>query len=131
MGLFSYECSKSEVSIPAYSQVDVDKKYSEVVLVTPNNRKIKGVYDGYGHIIDEKSDEEYDIFEEIIRDKYPETEKDLRDLFFENFNENSKLVKLVRKDQYNKETFNELKTSNDCQYQGFFYSDEYIENNFV
>ena len=129
MGLFSFECSKSNVSIPAYLG-DLDKRYSKIVQVTPNNRKIKGVYDGYGRIIVEKKDR-FDIFVEIMRDLHPELPEDkLRDKFFENYEENLKYVKIVRQDYYKGENYEELDTSKNCEYQGHFYPKEYIEKHY-
>lgn len=129
MGFFSYKCSKSEESIPAYGFFAIDDKYSKVVQVTPNNRKIFGFYDGYGRVVNDNG--EHDIFEEIIRDLYPDTpEGELRDKYFDDLREHKKYIKIVRQDHYNDEDFVELATSDGCDYQGYFYSDEYIEQHF-
>lgn len=137
MGFFSFEGSKSKVSIPAYGYNGTHKKYSEVVLITPDDRKIEGVYDGYGHIIDEENDKEYDIFDEImwdlllLRGNDPESKDELRKLFFEDYDENIKLVKIVRQDYYDGEWYDQLETSEGCEYQGYFYPEGYVEKHFI
>ncbi|MFW6029074.1 MAG: hypothetical protein ACOCRO_02340 [Halanaerobiales bacterium] len=127
MGFFSYKCSVSEESIPAYGFFEIADKYSEVVLVTPNNRKIFGYYDGYGRVVNKEG--EFDIFEEVVRDLYPETpEDDLRNKYFDG--NHDKYIKIVRQDHYDGEDFVQLATSEDCEHQGYFYDDKYIEKHF-
>ena len=107
MGFFSWRCSKSNISIPTM-YLNMPRKYSEVVLVTPDNRCLRGVYDGYGRIISDSGDE-INILSEV-----------------EEINQ----VKLVRADKFNGEKYSELEPSKDCPYQGFFYSKSYVTRNF-
>lgn len=48
MGFFSFKCSKSNVSIPAYPAARLPIEASQVVLVLPDNTRVQGVYNGYG-----------------------------------------------------------------------------------
>lgn len=65
MGFFSWKCSKSHKSIPAYPYAEKPKALSEVVLVLPDNRRITGTYGGYGDIKTETG--EVDVYEEIAK----------------------------------------------------------------
>lgn len=125
MGFFSWKCAKSGISIPSVFNEEIPNKYSKVILVTPKNRKIKGIYDGYGRINNR------DIFEEIMKDLIEDKEvKRIRDKFFKNYEENMKYIKIVRQDYYNGEDYSDLTTSKDCEYQGWFYPESYIEKYF-
>ena len=126
MGLFSFKCAKTGVSIPV-PDAGIDVNFSEVVLITPNNSKFEGEYDGYGRV------DGFDIFVEVIRDLHfdkNECEDNLRSKFFENFKENEKLIKIVRKDVYEGENYEDLDYSPNCEYQGFFYPQWYIDRKF-
>jgi len=50
MGFFSWECTKSKLSIPAYPYAGLPKVLSDVVMVLPDDTMIYGTYDGYGNI---------------------------------------------------------------------------------
>lgn len=71
MGFFSYKCAKSDISIPAYPDANLPIEASKVVLITPKNRKIFGVYDGYGNI------DGNDLYAEIALDLYGKKDRDL------------------------------------------------------
>lgn len=171
MGFFSFKCSKSNVSIPAYPYAELPQKASLVVMVTPEDEVIEGVYDGYGKIggvdvydkiagsmFGEEDRElifdsvktvmkgkkiiaminkfnwadkiEIDNIIEIINPKYKaefvgKSMNELSELGFKfktNFDRANELIKIVRKDKYNGESYKELKTSKSCNDQGFFYS---------
>ena len=178
MGFFSFKCSKSKLSIPAFPHAGVEKSLSEVVMVLPDNSIIEGTYDGYGNIChyEKGTREVYDevaniMFGEYDRDLVFSTEKRLKDKngtlvlklnkfnyaepleekniiyaknsvdlhnvlgksmnelkddyeFETNFELAQQYIKIVRKDFYNGETFEQLEPSEDCEHQGFFY-DEY------
>ena len=118
MGLFSWLCAKSRVSIPT-PFVDCDPDLRKVVLVTPNNRKIKGEYDGYGRI-DGK-----DVFVEVTRDLVDDdyTDEELRRNFFRSVSYDN--IKIVTQEYYKGEDFNELESSDSCPHQGYFYPEDY------
>lgn len=170
MGFFSYKCAKSNVSIPAFPHASLPLEASKVVMVTPKNRKIMGVYDGYGRI------DGHDIFEEIVFDLYgkrdrelvfgpvkflmfdgqvfgevkmsmyddPIKEEDIIALKYKEFtplvvgstlNEMvdngiavkslydsvERMIKIVRQDHYNNESYDQLPPSKRDETQGFFY----------
>jgi hypothetical protein len=50
MGFHSYKCAKSNISIPAYPHAGLPEAASHVILVTPDNEKFVGIYDGYGQV---------------------------------------------------------------------------------
>lgn len=161
MGFFSWKCSKTHQSIPAYPHANKPIEMSKVVVVLPDNRKLTGVYDGYGNV------DGIDIHDELAKCMFPDrinptredifsnkkyAEKDGTKITFEMFNWDtpvskldgltmnkatqagwkitsnfdiaSKMIKIVRADAYNGETYDQLKTSEDCPDQGFFYDDE-------
>ena len=119
MGFFSYTCAKTGVSIPnTYTNFD-----SKVVLVTPDNRKIKGEYDGYGRVGDKNIHVEVARSLEEAKEK---TDKEIRSLFFKR----RPPVKIVRAKNYDGEDFDDLDRSKDCPYQGYFYDDKYIKENY-
>jgi hypothetical protein len=66
MGFFSWLSSKSGKSIPAYPYAGRPKALSEVVLVLPDDRTIKGTYGGYGDITTEDG-KTFDVYEEIAK----------------------------------------------------------------
>lgn len=70
MGFFSFKCSKSGKSIPAYPWAEREKKLSKVVLVTPMNKKYYGVYDGYGNIKNEVTGESVEIYTILGQETY-------------------------------------------------------------
>lgn len=117
MGFFSFKCSKSDLSIPAYPYAGLPITASKVILITPKNELIEGIYDGYGKI------DGIDIYAKLSLHILG-TEN--RNLIFKNdstFYTAQNLVKIVRADHYNGESFKELKTSESCPDQGYFYDD--------
>lgn len=117
MGFSSFNCAKSGISIPAFEHAGLPDEASHVVMVTPNNRKINGWYDGYMNIIDEDGKKHF-IYDEIKKDIGEKEFKALSDS--ELFN----LIKIVRHDFYSNENFDELSTSPPDDYQGYFYTSE-------
>jgi len=135
MGFSSYKCAKSKKSIPAYPYAGFPAKASEVVLVLPEvthksvelntggkggvtlgGGVIRGHYDGYGHIGNA------DIYEELGWIMFYARNRD--DAFKgDRFEKIQEAVKMVRYDHYKGQRFNELKTSDTCQFQGYFYPD--------
>ena len=169
MGFYSWECSKSGVSLPYDYEGDI-------VLVTPK-KTYRGTYDGYGRIntkeglveildavgvdtgiikkgqdlfddswtVKDKEGKEYVMGKDFKR--FDEPIKDLKNLMplFEGRDVNTLLsqkvvtkkksaydhimeeIKLVVGYEYNGilDTFQSLKTSKNCMYQGFFYPEEY------
>jgi hypothetical protein len=170
MGFFSFKCSKSNISIPAYPDAGLPVGVSTVVMVTPKNRKIEGVYDGYGRI------DGHDVYGELAQDLYGKNDRDLifgktvfllmdgtifaevqkgmfntpiteteivavadsdiKNLVIGNslndltekgievrslYDAAAKMIKIVRKDFYEGEDYNDLSPSKDDPDQGFFY----------
>ena len=123
MGFFSWKCAKSGVSIPNHYN-EFDDKYSEVVLVTADNRKIKGSYDGYGRVNGKE------IFTEVARALEGTeglSDEELRRLYFQN----QSPVKIVMQHHYDGEDYADLDISEDCPYQGWFYDEEYVKEHFL
>jgi hypothetical protein len=173
MGFFSFKCAKSNASIPAYPDAGLPKEASLVIMITPKDRIIEGIYDGYGNIGNR------DIYAEIAQDLYGKYDRDLifgdaKFLMVDNrvFGEVKKfqwdepikksdviasanmeieniiigstlnelqddgaqiksifdsvkgMIKIVRKDHYNGEKYNELIASKDDPDQGFFYDEK-------
>lgn len=170
MGFFSFNCSKSGVSIPAFPHSGFNPTYSHVVMVMPDDSKIEGIYDGYGNIGN------HDIYEEIANFLYGVPHRDIifnqvkriyeGDIYLgtiklfnygrpieqkhiidagypgkllgnslsdlqtsghrieTNFKLAQNLIKIVRKDHYNGESFEDLKVSESCEFQGYFYDQE-------
>jgi hypothetical protein len=169
MGFFSFKCAKSNISIPAFPYARMPDKASRVVMVTPNNDRIEGMYDGYGNIggvdvfyviaecIYGKADrdlifkpshkvykrgvyvcETYNAYwDDPLEDKHIRARgkgyefligKTMNDLvaigfkFVSIYDEAVKMIKIVRADHYNGETYEELKPSKECRAQGTMYT---------
>jgi len=178
MGFFSHRCAISSESIPACPYSGFNESESQVVLVLPNNEKIEGIYDGYGHICSDTLDPntlDMPNFMNSIRDALGLSFEDYKqisigdmdicriDLFnyatplnadhfidgnrelfnylvgytmnelkaisghrvTTQFNEIMSNVKMVKKKYYNNESFDELPVSPNCEYQGYFYPENF------
>jgi hypothetical protein len=103
MGFFSWKCAKSEKPVMATVAVRGSpwEFASFAVVVFKDGNRIAGAYDGYGRIVDV----------ELI--DYPEDS-----------------WRMVIERYYNNETFEELSKNKYDQGQGFFYSDEDLEEIF-
>ena len=103
MGFFSWKCAKSEK--PVMAEVAVQGTpwafASKVIVLFNNGDHISGTYDGYGRV---------DGFEIVDR---PEES-----------------WRMVIERYYNNESFEELSINKYDQGQGFFYSDEDLEEIF-
>jgi hypothetical protein len=103
MGFFSWKCAKSEK--PVMAEVAVQGTpwsfANDVIVLFKNGNRISGTYDGYGRV---------DGFELVDR---PEDS-----------------WRMVIERYYNNETFEELSINKYDQGQGFFYSDEELEEIF-
>lgn len=110
MGFYSWTCSVTKKSIPYNYQ-------GEVVLVLPNDKTIRGHYNGYGCI-----DGKDVIFEVAKAMNLPVKERD--DCFKgeDRYESIMKQVKIVLHYAYTGQKFKQLKTSKSCKYQGFFYT---------
>lgn len=104
MGFFSWRCAKSEK--PVMAEVAVRNTAwafaSKVIVLFKNGDRISGTYDGYGRV---------DGFELV---DHPEER-----------------WRMVIEDYYKGETFEELKINKYDRGQGFFYSDEELEEEFA
>ena len=135
MGMFSFCCSKTQKSIPAMAG-------ARVVMVLPDNIRIHGDYDGYGHLLGEEvydhNGHEMDIDTDvphIVLDEqglvdlhcsygsYVVPGFSCRDDAFadDNFELIEDQFKLVHEPEYNGESYDQLAVSLRCPYQGFFY----------
>jgi hypothetical protein len=167
MGFHSFKCAKSKLSIPAFPYADLPVQASHVVLVLPDNKKVEGVYDGYGCI------GEVQIYDELARILYGKADRELiwdspikvhkgkkliatlskrfwdeplKEEFIKSSIDSSlilgktlnelkasgykvetdfevaeRMIKIVRMDHYNGETYEELPVSKNCRAQGYFY----------
>lgn len=110
MGMFSWKCAVSGKSIASiYS--DKPDSQSRCYLITPDETLYEAAYEGYGEF-DGK-----DVYA-LLGDG--DREKGINNYF----GGNSKFdIKIVLSEYYSGQKYNELKESEDCEYQGFFYKD--------
>jgi len=103
MGFFSWKCAKSEKPVMADIAVRGTpfEFASFVIVIFKDGRRYTGAYDGYGRVVDL----------ELL--DYPEDS-----------------WRMVIERYYNNETFDELSKNKHDQGQGFFYSDEDLEQEF-
>lgn len=108
MGLFSWKCAITGKSIP--------HNYGGTVrLILPNEQIIEGFYNGYGRV------GEHDVFLSVAK-ALDLPVKRRGDCFEENtFKLISENIKIVLSYAHGGQKFSELKVSEDCPYQGFFY----------
>lgn len=160
MGFFSYKCSVSKASIPAFPYARFEESFSKVVMVLPDNSRIFGTYDGYGCISGTDIYEavapflpEYDgtgrdfVFNTkklwtspdgkatMMLDQFmwsevlPSIGKSMNELKAEgwtcvtNYDRAEALIKIVRADYFNGQSFEDLKPSKNDSTQGIFYND--------
>ena len=149
MGMFTWKTSDTgkTLTMPSLHKRLGDLKTCFVAtLVIRGGEQLTGVYDGYGRL------NGVDIFSAVMAPDLPSAMKDhddwFRNKFFEDYEENMKLIKLVEKpvkftlDKERTEragaprfnarayTWEELKTSENCESQGFmpqYDGDYYIE----
>jgi hypothetical protein len=127
MGFFSYRCNKTNLPIPAWPYAGKDKRHSLVVMILPNDEILKGVYNGYGKIIDEKWSGKLDDLEANTMSIFDHLER-VAGLNFDDFKELQRNVKIMRQDQYNGERFSDLETSAPCETQGYFSNFEELDD---
>lgn len=103
MGFFSWRCAKSDKPVMANIAVRNTPWHfaSSVIVLFKNGQRAQGIYDGYGRIGEVKL---LDYSEEVWR--------------------------MVIERYYNGETFDELSKNKFDQGQGYFYSDEELEQEF-
>jgi len=129
MGFFSWKCAVCDESIPAYPWAGKDIEMSHVVMVLPDNTTKVGIYDGYGNIELDNEEGEIDVYETIapFYFKKPSDGMSMNDLqqsgwdITSDFYLINPMIKIVRFDQYNGQSYEELKSSESCPNQGFFY----------
>ena len=104
MGFFSWRCAKSEK--PVMAEVAVRNTpwafASKVIVLFKNGDRLSGTYDGYGRV------GEFELVD------HPEER-----------------WRMVIADYYKGETFEELKLNKYDRGQGFFYSDEELQEEFA
>lgn len=125
MGFFSWLSAKSGESIPAYPYAERPKYMSEVVLVLPDDSLIEGIYGGYGDITADDG-HKYDIYTVIAEylDGYDGTGREYIFKAEGAFDKAHDLIKIVRKKEYNGERWDQLKPSQNCPDQGYFYEED-------
>lgn len=121
MGFFSWKCAVCDESIPAYPYAGRDVELSHVVMVLPDNTTKAGIYDGYGNIELDNEEGEIDVYETIapFYFKKPSVRDDVFNI--SDFYLIQPMIKIVRFDQYHGQPYEELKSSESCPDQGFFY----------
>ena len=108
MGVFSWKCAKSGVSI-ACEGADKPLWQSQCVLVTPMGNFYEMSYEGYGEFGGK------DVYE-LLGDGN-------RDLGLDrHFSGTAKFdIKVVLRCHYEGESYEELPVSEECEYQGYFF----------
>ncbi|MBU7315970.1 hypothetical protein [Paenibacillus oleatilyticus] len=108
MGMFSWTCAVSGKSL-ANIHSGMPPKQSKCYLVTPTETIYEDAYDGYG-IFGGK--DVYELLGNGDRNKG----------ISEHFSGKGKFdIKIVLKENYCGQTYEELPQSGDCEYQGYFY----------
>jgi hypothetical protein len=103
MGFFSYTCAKT--NLPVLASTSWPEKYSRVVVLDDEGNKFSGSYDGYGNVIT-RAGAEIELDDNSIL---------------------SGQTKLVLKEFYNGETFEDLGRSNSDPGQGHFHDEKAID----
>ncbi|MBS5926133.1 MAG: hypothetical protein ACLS2V_12720 [Clostridium paraputrificum] len=126
MGMFSWKCAKTGISIAVNMGYGCSKYLSECYLVTPKQVIYEPSYKGYGIFGG------FDIYEllgrEIVGDKADNyTVEDLRSIAIFNSKKTFK-IKVVQAFAYNGEKYEDLKPSKECPYQGYFFDKRFETN---
>lgn len=130
MGFSSHLCAKSNLSIPAFPHAELPKEASHIALVLPDNRALKGFYDGYGKIylfsnfIAYVTTDNRDQYEAQISTSIWEAIKPFMDESKDDWSEYQRLVKIVRMDKYDGDKWEDLQPSKSCPDQGYFYDED-------
>ena len=106
MGFFSWQCAKTKKPVMAHDAV-VGSPYefsSEVVVLFKNGSQVRGRYDGYGRVYG-------DVLFELV--ECPESD-----------------WRMIIKDYYDGEEFEQLPQNRPDPGQGFFYGDEDLQQIF-
>ena len=101
MGFFSKCCAKSHLPVVTKYRDGTPHELTEVVALTPNGKKVEGIYDGYGRVGGIELYEDYDDWRK---------------------------VKFVLKMHYNGESYKDLPKSYDELAQGYFMADEFLKH---
>lgn len=121
MGFFSYRCSKTGRSIPAYPHAGLPEPLSCVVLVLPDDSIVWGTYDGYGHI---KSlhDGPIDIFDKLAPFVTGDPTSTGDSLTMDQRRQADSMVRFVWQGAANRDKYADLQPAPRDETQGFFYS---------
>lgn len=116
MGFFSWKCAVSGESISnVYSGRDEEK--SKCYLITPDKTYYEDAYEGYGIFGG------VDVYE-LLGDG--DRLKGIEDRFTDGKTPKFK-IKLVLKEHFDNQSYEDLPESEDCEQQGFFYIEEESE----
>jgi hypothetical protein len=99
MGFFSKCCAKSHLPIVNKYRDGAPPALTEVVALTPNGKKVEGIYDGYGRVGGIELYEDYNDWRK---------------------------VKFVLKMHYNGESYDDLPKSYDEMAQGYFMDQRFL-----
>lgn len=117
MGFFSWKCAVSGESVAnIYSGMDISQ--SDCVLITPNKVYFEPSYEGYGEF---GGVDVYDLLGDGDRNK------GIDDYFNGNPKHDIKVV-LSKHYEKDKHTYDSLKASETCEYQGYFYPQLFEED---
>lgn len=129
MGFFSWKCAVSNKSIAnVYSSLP--REYSECYLVTPKQTYHEECYGGYGIFGG------IDVYELVGREVIGEEKSktididQLRIIGIDAISDNKAPfdIKIVLASEYKGQSYNELKKSEDCEYQGYFYDTDFFRS---
>ncbi|WP_010497740.1 hypothetical protein [Paenibacillus elgii] len=115
MGMFSWTCAVSGKSL-ANIHSGMPSEQSKCYLVTPSETIYEDAYDGYGEF---GGKDVYALLGDGDRNKGISA----------HFSGKGKFdIKVVLKENYHGQSYEELEPSEDCEFQGFFYEDEDYED---
>lgn len=109
MGLFSWKCAVSGKSI-AVAGGETPSKQSSCVLVTPDAIFHERAYEGYGVFCEQ---DVYALLGDGDRDKGIDSYYGSAEPKFK--------IKIVLKEYFRGQSYDELPESEECEYQGYFY----------
>jgi hypothetical protein len=106
MGFFSKTCAKTNLPIITVHREGSFEELTSIVVLYPDGKKLEGIYDGYGRVID--GDDVIPIMEDCGSDEWDD-------------------VKFVLSKHYAGETYEQLGKSGRELGQGFFMNDDFLE----
>lgn len=104
MGFFAFKTADTGKNFVSQAGDEIPNGVFKATLITPNNERFTGTYDGYGTLADDKGNK-VDVFAAVstpflvraIAESHA-LDTPLRNSFFGNYEENRKLIKIVEHD---------------------------------